>query len=678
MIGGDTTSFVEQTAAGAERGELLWAPSVESVERSNMTRYMRWLEAERGVRTGGDYHALWRWSVRSLEDFWASIWDHFEIRASTPYERVLADRSMPGAKWFAGAELNFAENVLAAKPDQRTAVVHASERRELQALSWGELSDQVARAAAGLRELGVGRGDRVVAYMPNIAEALVAFLATASLGAIWSSCSPDFGAGSVVDRFAQIEPKVLLCVDGYSYGGREFDRTVDVAGLLAELPMVEHTIVLPYLRPTPNFASLRDALTWDELLARGDGAQPDFEQVGFDHPLWVLYSSGTTGLPKAIVQGHGGILLELSKKLRLHVDAKEGDRIFWFTTTGWMMWNFLVGGLLTDAAVVLYDGSPGHPDMGVLWDLAERTQMTCLGTSAAYITACMKAGIEPGAGRDLPALRAVGSTGSPLAPEGFQWVYDQVGADTWLFSTSGGTDVCTAFVGGVPILPVYRGELQARSLGAAVESFDPEGNPVTDEVGELVITEPMPSMPLYLWGDEDGSRYRSSYFDHYPGVWRHGDWIEITSRGTAVIYGRSDSTINRQGVRMGTSEIYRAVQGADEILDCLVVDIPRPGTEGWMPLFVVLREGAELDRDLVTKIKRRVREHCSPRHVPDEVLAIDEVPRTLSGKVLEVPVKRILTGTRPERAASKDSLANPQALTYFVELAAKLDADQTP
>jgi acetoacetyl-CoA synthetase len=578
---------------------------------------------------------------------------------------------MPGARWFPGAELNFAENLIAAKPDGRIAALHASELRELEGLTWGELREDVARAAAGLRELGVGRGDRVVAYLPNIAEALVGFLATASLGAVWSSCSPDFGPGSVVDRFAQIEPKVLLCVDGYSYGGRPFDRLDVVAGLERELPTVERTVVLPYLRSDPDLAALRAPLRWDDLLASGEGASLDFEQVPFDHPLWVLYSSGTTGLPKAIVHGHGGILLELAKKLHLHVDAQEGDRIFWFTTTGWMMWNFLVGALLTDAAVVLYDGSPGHPDMGVLWDLAERAEMTCFGTSAAYIAACMKEGVEPGAGRDLSALGAVGSTGSPLAPEGFQWVYDHVGEDTWLFSTSGGTDVCTAFVGGVPTLPVYRGELQARSLGAAVEAFDPDGNPVTDQVGELVITEPMPSMPLYLWGDSDGSRYRESYFGHYPGVWRHGDWIEITSRGTAVIYGRSDSTINRQGVRMGTSEIYRAVQGVDAVLDCLVVDVPRPGTEGWMPLFVVLREGAELDDELVAEIKRRVRERCSPRHVPDEVFEIDEVPRTLSGKVLEVPVKRILTGTPPDQAASKDSLANPEALTYFVELASR-------
>jgi len=656
-------------AAGAEK---LWEPSAKLVERARMIEYMRWLEAERGLRFEG-YHELWRWSVEEVGAFWDSIWDFFGVRADGERGPALASREMPGAQWFPGTALNYAEHVFAGKDDAETAILHASELRELSELSWGELRAQVAAVAAGLRGLGVEQGDRVVAYMPNIPEAIVAFLATASIGATWSSCSPDFGPGSVIDRFAQIEPKVLFAVDGYRYGGKDFDRRDIVAELQTAMPSLARTIVLPYLDPEPDLSPLRDATRWDELLAAGEGAEPRFERVPFDHPLWVLYSSGTTGLPKAIVQGHGGILLEHLKKLHLHVDAHPGDRLFWFTTTGWMMWNFLVSGLLTRAAIVLYDGSPGHPDMGVLWDLADRAGVTMFGTSASYIAACMKAGVEPGDGRDLGRLKAVGSTGSPLSPEGFDWVYEHLGSDTWLFSTSGGTDLCTAFVGGTPLLPVYRGELQARALGAAVEAWDEDGNAVVGEVGELVVTEPMPSMPVFFWGDQDGSRYREAYFEHYPGVWRHGDWIEITARGTAVIYGRSDSTINRSGVRMGTSEIYRAVLGIDAILDALVVDVPRPGTEGWMPLFVVLREGAELDDGLRREIASRVRGQCSPRHVPDEVFEIGEVPRTLSGKALEVPVKRILMGTPAEQTASRESLANPEALDWFVEFAASLD-----
>ncbi|HYH52694.1 MAG TPA: acetoacetate--CoA ligase [Solirubrobacterales bacterium] len=655
----------------AAAGELLWEPSAELVERSRLAEFGGWLQRERGLAFD-DYAELWQWSVDDLDGFWSAIWEFFEVQADGDPAPVLGSREMPGAQWFPNTALNYAEHVFAGKDDEEVAMLHASELRELEELRWGDLRQQVAATAEGLRRLGVERGDRVVAYLPNIPEAIVAFLATASLGAVWSSCSPDFGTASVVDRFAQIEPKVLFAVDGYRYGGKDFDRRKTVAQLQEAMPTLERTVVLPYLSPEPDLAPLRDALPWDELLRDGAGAELRFERVPFDHPLWVLYSSGTTGLPKAIVQGHGGILLEHLKKLHLHVDAHPGDRLFWFTTTGWMMWNFLVSGLLTKAAIVLYDGNPGHPDMGVLWDLAERAGVTMFGTSAAYIGACMKAGVEPGAGRDLSALKAVGSTGSPLSPEGFDWIYEHLGADTWLFSTSGGTDLCTAFVGGVAMLPVYRGELQARALGAAVEAWNDEGQPVVGEVGELVVTEPMPSMPVRFWGDEDGSRYRESYFEMFPGTWRHGDWIEVTGRGTAIIYGRSDSTINRGGIRMGTSEIYRAVLGIDEIVDALVVDVPRSGTDGWMPLFVVMREGSELDAELPREIARRVRQQCSPRHVPDEVFAIAEVPRTLSGKVLEVPVKRILMGTPIEEAASRDSLANPQALDYFVEMAKRL------
>ena len=626
---------------------LLWEPPAELVERAVMTRFMR-------EHAFADYDALWRWSVQDLEGFWAAIWEFFGVEGS--YERVLASREMPGAVWFPGAQVNYAEHLFRGKDPAATAIVHASELRELAELSWGGLRDQVARIRGGLRALGVERGDRVAAYMPNIPEAVAAFLATASLGAVWSSCSPDFGARSVIDRFAQIEPKVLLAIDGYRYNGRDFDRREIVDGIASEVG--GRVVRLGYL----------DGSGWEQGFERDD--ELAFERVPFDHPLWVLYSSGTTGLPKAIVQGQGGILLEHLKKLHLHVDAQAGDRVFWFTTTGWMMWNFLVSGLLTEAAIVLYDGSPAEPDMDVLWDLAAQAEVTTFGTSAAYIAACMKAGVEPAAGRDLSALRAVGSTGSPLSPEGFRWIYGHVGSDTWLFSTSGGTDLCTAFVGGCPIVPVYEGELQARSLGASVEAWDPDGRPLVGEVGELVITEPMPSMPLYLWNDPDGERYRDSYFSTYPGIWRHGDWIEITERGTAIISGRSDSTINRGGVRMGTAEIYRAVLAVDEVVDALVVDVPREGGDDWMPLFVVMREGAELDEDLEKRIRTRIREDASPRHVPNEIVAVKAVPRTLSGKVLELPVKRILMGTPPEKAASRDSLANPDALDFFVSWAA--------
>ncbi len=643
---------------------ILWQPSEERIARANVTRFARWLEETRGLDLP-DYHTLWRWSVDDLAGFWGALWEYFDVRSPTPVGPVLASRAMPGAEWFPGTRLNYAEHAFRGHDPAAVAMLHSSELRELCELQWGELETKTARIAGGLRELGVAEGDRVVAYLPNIAEAVAAFLACASLGAVWSSCSPDFGARSVVDRFAQIEPKVLLAVDGYRYGGRDFDRRDVLATLQEEMPTLERTIVLGYLDPEPDLSGLTGASRWDELEATGRDHALTFTDVPFDHPLWVLYSSGTTGLPKAIVHGHGGILLETLKKMHLHLDAHAGDRLFWFTTTGWMMWNFLVGGLTTDASIVLYDGSPAHPDLGTLWEVAERAGITCFGTSAAFLGGCMKEGIHPRHGRDLSALQAIGSTGSPLAPEGFDWVYDELGPDLWLFSTSGGTDVCTAFVGGVPTLPVYRGELQARALGAKVEAWDGQGRPLVGQVGELVLCEPMPSMPLYLWGDVDGSRYRESYFATYPGVWRHGDWIEITDRGTAVISGRSDSTINRGGIRMGTSEIYRAVLSLDDVADALVVDLPVAGTDGWMPLFVVLRPGVELDDALVSRIRARVREDCSPRHVPDAIVPIREVPRTLSGKVLEVPVKRILMGQPADTVASRDSLANPDALAFF-------------
>jgi acetoacetyl-CoA synthetase len=630
---------------------IVWTPSEERIASATITRYREWLNETRGLALAG-YHDLWQWSVDDLEGFWGSIWEFFDVEAAEPYGRVLGRRQMPGAEWFPGARLNYAQHVFRNRDDAEIAIRHASELRPLGEWTWGELRARAGAVAAALRESGVEAGDRVAAYLPNVPETVAAFLGCASIGATWSSCAPEFGVRSVVDRFAQIEPKVLLAVDGYRYGGKDFDRSDAVAEIERALPTLERTLVLPYL-------------------AGGDWELPpaelEFARLPFDHPLWVLYSSGTTGLPKAIVHGQGGILLEHLKKLRLHLDARVGDRVFWFTTTGWMMWNFLVGVLLSDASIVLFDGNPAYPDLGTLWDLAGAAGITCFGTSAGYIASCQKAGLRPRAGHDLSRLDSVGSTGSPLAPEGFDWVRDELGEDVWLFSTSGGTDVCTAFVGGVPTLPVYRGELQARALGAKVEAWSEDGRPLVGEVGELVITEPMPSMPLYLWGDEDDSRYRESYFADFPGVWRHGDWIEITERGTAIITGRSDATINRGGVRMGTSELYRSVLALDEVLDALVVDVPQPDSSSRMTLFVVLRDDAALDDALTAEIRRRIREDCSPRHVPDEVLAAPEIPRTLSGKILEVPVKRLLTGARPDDVASRDSLANPAALDWFAE-----------
>jgi acetoacetyl-CoA synthetase len=640
-----------------ESPELLWEPSEERVQRATLTRYRAWLASERDL-TFDSYEELWRWSVSDLEAFWSSIVEFFDVRFSEGGEEVLRDRSMPGAQWFPDSLVSYAEHIFRGKSDEAVAIRHASELRPLDSWTWGELRSETARIAGGLRALGVGKGDRVVAYMPNIPETVACFLACASLGAVWSSAAPEFGARSVIDRFEQVTPKVLLTIDGYKYGGKDFDRGAIVERIAESIPSLERVVRFGYL----------DGSGWEDGFLP-ESAELTFTALPFDHPLWILYSSGTTGLPKPIVHGQGGILLEQIKHQNLHVNAQTDDRVFWFSTTGWMMWNFLVGVLLTEASIVLFDGNPGYPDMSVLWELAADAGITTFGTSAAFIATCRKVDVAPAEGRDLGALRSVGSTGSPLAPESFAWVYEHLDKDTWLFSTSGGTDMCTAFVGGVATLPVYLGELQARALGAGVQAWSPSGESLIDEVGELVITEPMPSMPLYFWGDDDGSRLRDSYFSMYPGIWRHGDWIRITPRGTAVIYGRSDSTINRGGVRMGTSEIYRAVLEIDEVVDALVVDLPREGTDGWMPLFVVLQEGTSLSDDLVDSIRRRVREDCSPRHVPNEVRQIAEVPRTLSGKVLEVPVKRILTGTPVEEAASRESLANPASLDYFVELA---------
>ncbi|HYM91635.1 MAG TPA: acetoacetate--CoA ligase, partial [bacterium] len=557
--------------------------------------------------------------------------------------------------------------------DTHPAVLSKSEGRPPAVLSYAELYSRTAAVAAALRQMGIRRGDRVVAYMPNIPETLIAFLAAASLGAIWSSCPPEFGIRSVVDRFRQIEPRVLFAVDGYRYGGGPQDRMDLVAELQRQLPSLEATVLVPYLHEAPPARRLRSARMWPELLATPGDRGLAFDPVPFEHPLWILYSSGTTGLPKAIVQGHGGILLEHLKALSLHLDLRADDRFFWFTTTGWMMWNFLISGLLLGMTVVLYDGSPGYPDLGILWRLAEETGMTYFGASAPYITACQRAGTDPAREASLTKLRGLGSTGAPLPPEGFRWVYEHVKRDLLLGSVSGGTDVCTAFLLSCPLLPVHAGEIQCRGLGAKVEAFDPQGRPVIDQVGELVLTEPLPSMPLHFWNDPDQKSYRASYFETYPGVWRHGDWIKITPRGSCVISGRSDATLNRAGVRMGTSEFYRAVEEIPEVLDSLVVDTGQLGREGRLLLFVVLRSGVELDDALRARIVEKLRRDLSPRHVPNEIYAVGEIPYTLNGKRLEVPVKRILSGVPAEKAVSADAMRNPDSLRFFVDLVGKLN-----
>jgi acetoacetyl-CoA synthetase len=652
----------------------LWIPSEAVKQQANLTRYMRWLEQHKGLHVASR-EELWRWSVDHLEDFWASIWEFCQVKASRPYTTVLAERKMPGARWFPGAELNYAEHVFRNATTEHPAALFRSERHELREVSWEELRRKVASIARALRGMGVQRGDRVVAFMGNIPETLMAFLACASIGAIWSSCAPDFGINSVVDRFKQIEPTVLFAVDGYQYNGKAFDRRQMVADIQAAMPTLKKTVLFPYLSGQYEPGPITNVLPWDDLLTQQD-TPLTFEQVPFDHPLWVLYSSGTTGLPKAIVQGQGGILLEHLHALTLELDIKPGDRFFWFSTTGWMMWNLLMSGLLVGATVLMYDGSPAYPDMGALWKFAQDTGMTLFGTSAGFITTCMKAGIEPGKRYNLSSIRCIGSTGSPLPPEGFEWVYEHVKRDVWLASLSGGTDVCSGFVGGSVLSPVYSGELQCAALGTNLQAFDEQGQPLIDEVGELVITEPMPSMPLFFWNDPDGKRYRESYFDLYPGVWRHGDWIKITPRGSAIIYGRSDSTINRMGIRMGSSEIYRVVEGFPEVLDSLIIGVELPGGKYYMPLFVVLRDGVTLTDDLKARIAQQLRTNVSPHHVPDEILAIPEVPRTLSGKKLEVPIKKLLMGVPVEKAASRDALSNPQALGYFIEFAEQFRASQ--
>ena len=658
-------------------GELLWTPTEEFKRDSPLRHFIDYLSAN-GAGPFADYDDLWRYSVDDAHaaDFWQNIWRYFDVQSSTPYERVLPeDPSMPGARWFPGARLNFAEHVLRAADPDRPALVFVEEGSDPVAIAWPELRRQVGALAAKLRELGVQRGDRVAAYLPNTAHAVIAFLATAAIGAVWSSCGPDFGVPAVLDRFAQIEPVVVLVVDGYRYGGKVVDRRDESMKIRDALPSVRGTIWVDYV--FPDGPKCADSERWDDCVSVdpgsggcvSGGAELVFEQVPFDHPLWILYSSGTTGLPKGLVQGHGGILLEHYKAIAFHMGVKPGDRFFWYTTTSWMMWNVVVGSLLCGATAILYDGSPAYPDVSGLWKLAEQTKATMLGTSAGYLMASQKAGIEPGRDFDLSALRSIGSTGSPLPPTGFRWVYEAVGSDIWLNSLSGGTDVCTAFVAGNPMLPVFSGEIQCRTLGARVESWDEAGSPQVDTVGELVLTAPMPSMPVSFWNDPDGTRYREAYFDVFPGVWRHGDWCTVTGRGGVVIHGRSDSTLNKQGVRMGSADIYEVVEKLPEIVESLVIGIDLPDGGYWMPLFVHLAPDTVLDDALTSRIANAIRAELTPRHVPDEVIAIPGVPHTRTGKRLEIPVKRLLTGADPATAVNLGTVDDPTSIQWFIDFA---------
>ncbi|MFD8972744.1 acetoacetate--CoA ligase [Streptomyces sp. NPDC059593] len=662
--------------------EILSTPGPRARDESEIGRYLRWLEAERGL-SFPDYDSLWQWSVTDLDGFWSSIWEFFDVRPHTPPTATLGRRSMPDTEWFPGATLNYAEHALgregSAEDAAAVAVVAHSQTRAPVELTFGELREQVARARAGLLRLGVRKGDRVVAYLPNIPETLVAFLATASIGAVWAACAPEFGPRSVVDRFAQLEPKVLLAVAGYRYGERDVDRRTEVAEIAAGLPTVERVVHVPY---GPN--ALPDALGWAELLAdpaSGTGTGPgpveplSFEPVPFDHPLFVLFSSGTTGIPKAIVHRHGGILLEHLKNNALSWDLKPGDRMLWFSTTAWMLWNTLVSALLVRASIVMIDGNPVHPELREQWRIAAATGATLMGVSPGYLMACRKAGVRPAEEFDLSRLRQLGAAGSPLAADGFHWVAEQFGDRVLLNVGCGGTDVCTGILQGGPLQTVRAGEISGPCLGVAAYAYDGEGRRVVGELGELVITEPMPSMPVGFWGDTDGSRYRSAYFEAYPGVWRHGDWVRFAPEGHCVVAGRSDATLNRGGVRLGTAEFYAVVEDLPGIDDSLVVHIEDPeGGNGELLLFVA--GPAELDDALRTGIARALRSALSPRHVPDVIERVPAVPRNRTGKKLEVPVKRILLGAAPESVASTDVLADPRSLDVFVAYAAGRGADR--
>jgi acetoacetyl-CoA synthetase len=646
-----------------ETREILWTPTKERSERSRMADFTAWVEHRTG-RKFTQYNDLWEWSVTDLDAFWLAIWDYFDIRSDVAPTTVLAERKMPRAEWFPGTRVNFADQMLrhaVTKPDA-TALLVQSETFGRSEMTWGQLAAQVASVAANLRAQGVTKGDRVVAILPNTEVSIIACLATVSIGAVWSLCAPDMGHVAILDRFKQIEPKVLIAQDGYVHAGVTHDKRDILAEIRQGLPTVETTIIVPVVGEVEG-----DALAWDALTKTP--AELAIEMVEFDHPIWVVYSSGTTGNPKPIVHGHGGILLEGAKQ-SLHQDLGPDDRFCWLTSSGWVMWNAQFVALGQGACVLAYDGAPNHPDMLAVWRSVAEERITYLGVGAAYVTVCAKSGIRPCDELDLGALVSVGTTGSPLTSDGYAWIYDAIGTDIWLAPISGGTDFCGAFVGGNPMLPVRAGEMQCRLLGNAVRSYDPFGKELFGEVGELACTEPLPSMPLFFWGDDDGTRLHDSYFDTYPGIWRHGDWIEITPEGGSVIYGRSDATINRKGLRMGSSEIYQAVEGLDEVMDSLVVDLEFLGRDSFMPLFVVVTEGVELTDAVKDKINGSIRASVSARFVPNEIIQIAEVPRTLSGKKLEVPVKKLLLGGDPAKVVNRDSMVNPDSFDVFIDYAA--------
>ena len=653
-----------------KEGDLLWTPSRERVERSHLAAFMRWLKRERQLAFA-DYGALWQWSVADIDAFWRAVWDYFDLHSSTPVGAVLGSRQMPGTEWFPGVRLNYAEHALRHERANATAVLHLSERQPLAPITWDELGAKVRIIATQLRQLGVKPGDRVVAYLPNIPEALIAMLATTSIGAIWSSCGPDFGTRGVLDRFSQLEPKVLLCVDGYQYGGKPFDRKGEVAKIIAQLGTLERVIYLPYLDPSDRTPLSSHTVLWDDLLQSAPVAANafEYEQVPFNAPLWILFSSGTTGLPKAITHSHGGILLEQFKALRLMMDLHAGDHMFFFTTTGWMMWNFLASALLADVVPVLYDGNPAYPEADILWKMVEQSGTNFFGASPTYQAILEKAGSVPKDRFDLSKLDSIMLAGSPVTAECTDWFYRNVKQDMWVLSGSGGTDICSGFVGGVVTQPVYAGEIQAPALGVAVYAFNERGEKVVNEVGELVVTEPMPSMPVCFWNDPGNARYLESYFQEFPGLWRHGDFFRSNERGGCFVLGRSDATLNRHGVRIGTAEIYRSLASLDEVDDSLIVNLDLPGGAFFMPLFVKLKNGHTLEAGVQEKIRATLRREYSPRHVPDKIFAVDDIPITLTGKKLEVPVRRILMGVPVEKAANRDAVANPKALDYFIAYA---------